>query len=300
MELRQLKYFAKVAELNNFSGAARALNITQSTLSQQIKQLESELGVELLARDSHHVMLTDVGEAFLPSAQRTISEANSCLDRIRDVQGLVSGLMRIGCTYTFAPLLTEMVLLFMKQYPGVKLSIVCQSMEELMRMLESQQIDLALSYKPAWTSMNLESHILFDNRLAVVVSDTHPLAEFKSIRLSELEKYPMALPATGLQARSTFDRICEGLDYRFQVQIELNDVNVLLSLVRGSKLVSVLSQATVARKKGLVAIPLDHPGCQMEGAFTVCRDAYMKRCTREFLRILSENRTLGMAVMEIY
>lgn len=300
MELRQLKYFAKVAELNNFSGAARALNITQSTLSQQIKQLEGELGVELFLRDSHHVNLTDVGEAFLPSALRTISEANSCIDRIRDVQSLGTGEVKIGCTYTFAPLLTEVVLLFMKQYPGVKLDIVCQPMEELMQMLERQQIDVALSYKPAWGSMNIESHILFDNRLAVVVSKTHPLAECKYIRLSELEKHPMALPATGLQARNTFDRLCEGTDYRFQVQLEINDVNVLLSLVKGSKLVTVLSQATVARQQGLIAIPLDHKDCQMEGAFSVCRDAYMKRSTKEFLRILSENRSLGMAMMEIY
>lgn len=79
MELRQLKYFIKVAELKNFSEASRALNITQSTLSQQIRQLEGELGVELLIRDTHHVHLTDVGEAFLPYAQKTINDAQTCI-----------------------------------------------------------------------------------------------------------------------------------------------------------------------------------------------------------------------------
>ena len=67
MELRQLKYFVKVAEMKNFSEAARLLNVTQSTLSQQIKQLEGELGVELFTRNSHHVDLTDIGKEFFPS-----------------------------------------------------------------------------------------------------------------------------------------------------------------------------------------------------------------------------------------
>ena len=66
MELRQLKYFASVAETKSFSEASRVLNVTQSTLSQQIKQLEDELGVTLFERSSHHVGLTDVGEVFLP------------------------------------------------------------------------------------------------------------------------------------------------------------------------------------------------------------------------------------------
>lgn len=62
MEFRQLRYFVKVAELRSFSEASKALFISQSTLSQQIKQLEEELGVELLVRDSRHVSMSDYGE----------------------------------------------------------------------------------------------------------------------------------------------------------------------------------------------------------------------------------------------
>ena len=76
MELRQLRYFVSVAETNSFSEASRLLNITQSTLSQQVKQLENELGVMLFERSSHRVCLTDVGEAFLPEARRTLHAAD--------------------------------------------------------------------------------------------------------------------------------------------------------------------------------------------------------------------------------
>lgn len=299
MELRQLKYFIKVAELKNFSEASRALNITQSTLSQQIRQLEGELGVELLIRDTHHVHLTDVGEAFLPYAQKTINDAQTCITRIKDVQELNIGELNIGSTYTFSPLLNEAILTFMKQYPGVKINVICKSMEELMSLLEKQQIDIALSYKPTKIYPNIESYNLFENRLAVVVSDTHPFATYKSIRWADIEKSPLALPSKGLQARNAFDRVMEGLDYHFDVRIEVDDISVLLNLVRCSRLVTLLSQATVHRHQGLVAIPLNQKGCDMEGSFHIYRDAYIKRTTKEFMRILCENKTFSMAMMDI-
>ena len=301
MELRQLRYFVKVAELNSFSEASRQLNITQSTLSQQVRQLENELGVDLLMRDSHHVHLTDVGEAFLPQARKTLFDATTCIDRIRDIQQLGSGELNIGSTYSFLPLLKETVLQFIKQYPGVKLNICCHSMETLMSMLTERKIDLALSYKSSIVHPEISSHIMFDNRLAVVVSDTHPLANQETVRLADLERFPFAMPAKGLQARNTFDHIVEGLDYRFNIRLEINEVNVLLDLVRTSDhLFTVVSQAAVTRTPGLKALRLDQAGTQMEGSFHILQDAYMKRSTKEFLRMLCENRSYGMALMEIF
>lgn len=300
MELRQLKYFVRIAELQSFSEASRQLNITQSTLSQQIRQLEGELGVELLVRDSHHVRLSDVGEAFFPQAQKTLSAANTCMDRIRDVQQLGSGELNLGSTYSFLPLLKETVLIFMKQYPGIKMNICCHSMETLLKMLQEERIDMALSYKPSSVVPDIDSHILFDNRLAVIVSDTHPLANQQSVRLSELERFPFALPAKGLQARNTFDRIIEGCDYRFDVRLEINEVNLLVDIVRDSgKMVTVLSEAAIVRTSGIKALPLDQVGTQMEGSFHVLKNAYMKRATKEFLRILCENRSYGLALMHL-
>lgn len=300
MELRQLKYFAKVAELKSFSEASRQLNVTQSTISQQIRQLEDELGIELLVRDRHHVRLSDMGQAFLPQAVHTLAAAKTCLDRIQDVQQLGSGELYLGCTYTFMPLLKETVITFMKLYPGVKLNICCHSMETLLRMLREERIDMALSYKPSIVVPEIESHILFDNQLVAVVSDTHPLADRGHVRLSELEKFPIALPARGLQARNAFDRIMEGCDCRLDVRIEINEINVLIDLVRASSmLVSVLSEATLVRTPGLKALILDQNGTQMEGSFHVLKNAYMKRATKEFLRLLCENRSYGLAMMHL-
>ena len=88
MELRQLKYFVKSAEYLNFSEAAKHLYITQSTLSQQIKQLEFELGFSLFYRNSRCIELTEAGEEFLPFAKRTIQDAEDGVQRLFDLQNV--------------------------------------------------------------------------------------------------------------------------------------------------------------------------------------------------------------------
>ena len=210
MELRQLKYFVNVAETNSFSEASRLLNITQSTLSQQIKQLENELGVMLFERSSHRVRLTDVGEAFLPEARHTLHAADMCIDRMNDIRGLKAGCLNIGSTFSFIPLLKDTVLLFMKEYPDIKLNIHCHDMETLMRMVKDRALDVALSYTPTSMSPEIESHILFDNQLAVVVSEHHPLAGAERVKCADLKRFPFVMPAKGLQARNAFDLLTRG------------------------------------------------------------------------------------------
>lgn len=301
MELRQLRYFSKVAELHSFSEASRQLNITQGTLSQQIKQLEGELGVELLVRDTHNVRLTDVGEAILPQVLHTLADAEDCVNRIRDVKHLTQGVLNIGSTHSFMPLMKETVLQFMRNYPGVKLHIHCGSMDQLLTMLQDQSIDVALSYKPSTHHGDIDSHILFDNRLAVVVADTHPLASRQSVKVSDIENYPLALLSSRSQARNLFEHIIDGKDYKLNVRIEINDVSVLIDLVRASrKMVTVVSQAAVMRLPGIKVLKLDEAGTEMEGSYHTKSGGYMKHVSKEFLRMLRENRSFNLTMMEMY
>ena len=116
MELRQLKYFVSAADALNFSSAAKSMNITQSTLSQQIKQLENELGDELFYRNSHEVMLTEAGRELLPFAIKTVSDAENCRQRITDLKQITTGRLNIGVTYSFGQILIETLFNFTKLY----------------------------------------------------------------------------------------------------------------------------------------------------------------------------------------
>ena len=288
MELRQLKSFIKAAEMLSFSDAAKALNIAQSSLSQQIKQLEDELDVKLFLRNSHSIALTEAGKVMLPFALRTIHDAQTCTDRIRDLQKLLTGSLCIGVTYSFSPILTETVISFMKLYPHIKLNIIYEPMNKLMELLAKRQLDFVLAIKPTQPIADVESHTLFQNRLSAVVSATHPLASKEKVTLSELEKYDLALPSKGLQARNAFDSIVNGSD-NFNIRIELNEVNILLKLIRQTRLVTVLAEDSIYNERDVKAIPIDIPENEMMGCVHILKDSYHKHSMKEFVRLLSES-----------
>lgn len=294
MELRQLKYFVKVAEILNFSVAAKELYITQSTLSQQIKQLEQEVDTPLLVRDSHSVALTEAGSEMLKYARVALRDAEACLDRMRDIKAVLTGELNIGVTYSFSPILTETIFTFMKQYPGVKLNVYYKPMAELMDMLRSRSVDFVLAFKPSQPLAGVESHILFQNCLSAIVNSNHPLAGETAVSLEQLSKFRLALPSKGLQARNAFDMMLDRFQANLKVHIELNDPNILLKLVRQSNMVTVLAEASIHNETGVKAIPLDFPGNEMVGCVHALKDTYRKRSMLEFVRMLSES----MAVRE--
>lgn len=293
MELRQLKYFVKVAELLSFSKAAKALYITQSTLSQQIKQLEDELDMALFFRNNHKVSLTEAGETFLEGAKKTLADADDNKAKIMDLAMGYRGVLNIGVTYSFGSILTETVLAFKKKFPDVQLNICYKNVMELMELVSDGELDFALSFRASEKYESVESHILFDNRLCIVVRDEHPLTRKKFVRLADLEDYELVLPSIGLQARSAFDTIIAERNLNLKVAIEANEVNTVLNLLKKSNYVTVLSETVVLEHAGFTTIEIIDAECSMEGCLHFCTNRYRKRSTEEFIRLLSETKALS-------
>ena len=292
MELRQIRYFLKVAELLNFSEASKELFITQSTLSQQIRQLENEFDTILFERNSHEVSLTEAGQQFMRYARKVMIDVDDCTQKMDDLKNMLTGELNIGVTFTFSPLLTETVLEFMKLYPHVRLNVFYKTMSELMDMLQRREVDFVLAFKPTDRNDKIESHVLFNNHLSVVVSEHHSLAKRKSLTLDDLAPYDAAMPARGLQARNSFDDMIHSENSKLKIRVELNDVSILLKLIKQSKLVTILAEATIHDEDGLVAIPLEMAGNDMEGCIHLLKQAYVKNSAREFYRLLSQSRAI--------
>lgn len=132
-----------------------------------------------------------------------------------------------------------------------------------------------------------------------MVSQTHPLAESPSLSLDDLQHQRLALPAQGLQARNKFDTLLQNRNLDLNICLEINDVNELVHLVRDSRLVTILSTATISQADGVVAIPLKGVDSSMEGSYHFLKGAYKKVAVKEFLRILCESKNYGMAQMEV-
>lgn len=291
MELRQLKYFIKTAQTLNFSEAARSLYITQSTLSQQIKALEDELGCPLFERNSHNVSLTESGEIMVPLVKQILHDAEVCKSQIMDLQELITGSLNIGATFSFSPLVKETIKDFISRYPGVRLNVINRSMEELMEMLRRREVDFVLAFKPDTLFDEIESQVLFEDRLSVIMSKNHPLAACESISPDEIKKHPLAIPAKGLQARNMIDKYFNFSSGDFSVSLEVNSVYNLLEVVESSKLITILSEATIRDRSTLKAIPLELPD-KMQGCVHTLKKTYHKRSAEEFIKMLSESLTL--------
>ena len=292
MELRQLKYFVKTAQTLNFSEAARSLYVSQSTLSQQIKSLEDELGTVLFQRDSHSVSLTQSGSMLLPLAIQTIQDSEACKAQVSDLKEMLTGELNIGVTYSFSHILTETVKNFVKEYPGVKLNIFYRNMAELMEALRHREVDLVLAFKPGQPYDEIESSDIFDDKLSVIMRKDHALADRKSISLEELNRHRLAIPAKGLQARNALEKyICiEHSD--LNVCLEINEANILLDIVQDNNFLTMLSEATVRGRDLLKAVPLDLPDNQMQGCVHTLKRVYKKRSAEAFVKILRDTNII--------
>ena len=288
MELRQLKYFVRTAQTLNFSEAARSLYVSQSTLSQQIKALEDELGTVLFQRDSHSASLTQSGSLLLPLAIQTIQDSEACKAQVNDLKEMLTGELNIGVTYSFSHILTETVKNFVKEYPGVKLNIFYRNMAELMEALRHREVDLVLAFKPGQPYNEIESSNLFCDRLSVIMRKDHALARRKSISLEELKLHRLAIPAKGLQARNALEEyICiERSD--LNVCLEINEANILLDIVEDNNLLTMLSEASIRGRDLLKAVPLDLPDNQMQGCVHTLKRVYHKRSAEVFVKMLRD------------
>lgn len=282
----------KVAETLNFSEASRRLYITQSTLSQQISHLEQEIGLPLFERNSHGVFLTEAGRELAPYAQRAVSATDACAEHIEDLKQMLTGALNIGVTYSFSSVVNDTVIDFLKAYPGVKLNIFYETMEGLMERLKRRELDFVLAFKPLQQDKDIDSRVIFSNRVAAIVNECHPLARKREVTLSELSRYDLLLPMRGLQARNAFDMIVEGKEVDFSIKMEVNNVHIILDLLHRANYVTVLAESTVIREQGIVAVPIESADNEMQGCIHMLRDSYVKHAAQEFIRMLCQSTSI--------
>ncbi len=256
MELRQLKYFEKACELKNFSEASRMLHISQSTLSQQIKQLEDELNVLLFDRIGKRIIPTEAGLAFLPFARNSILEAENGKQIIKDLKGIMTGTLNIGVTYSLSHLLTCSITEFKKTYPGIKVIINFGTSKEQIKLLEEKLVDCVLSFEPEEIDEEYDKIKLFSSRLYFIVHESSPLAHLSSISLKRLQNIELILPAVGFATRMKTDEICCNNNITLNTVMEINDVQTIINLIRKGNWGTILTKAAIKDEPDLKAIPI--------------------------------------------
>ncbi|MCB8883299.1 LysR family transcriptional regulator [Acidisoma cellulosilytica] len=202
MELRHIRYFLAVAEERNFTRAAARLGIGQPPLSQQIRDLERELGAPLFHRLPHGAALTESGRAFLVEAESVVAAAERAkLAAQRAARG-EAGLLAIGLTGSaaFHPIVTRTIRNFRRRYPTVQIKLEELNTMGLLDQLRREELD-AIFLRPGLQELDgLHLHRLPDESMVAAIPKAHPLATSRSIALAALAQEPLILfpPAIGL------------------------------------------------------------------------------------------------------
>ncbi len=190
MELRHLRYFVAVAGEENVSRAALKLHVSQPGLSRQIRDLEAEIGFQLLERSAKSVRLTAAGKVFLAEAREVLLHAEAAVKKARAVAGGITGEINVG----YAPSLTVQILppllrAFQEKFPQVRVALHDLSSEEMLAQLGEKKLQIALTVPPPKKMRRRLAFIeLARYAMCVAVAPAHPLAKLKAITLPQVAR----------------------------------------------------------------------------------------------------------------
>jgi DNA-binding transcriptional LysR family regulator len=197
MELRRLRYFVAVAEELNFRRAAEQLHVAQPAVSQQVRKLEVELGVELFRRSKRAVALTAAGATFLDEARRTLRQAETAAQAARQASDGSLGRLRIG--YPAGPLptrLSETITRFAVRFPGIGVVPETVSARQAVTDVTSGRIDVAVVGLPI-LAPGLRVTPLSEEQTVAAVPDRHRLSGRPELQLDRLGETPLILLPRG-------------------------------------------------------------------------------------------------------
>ena len=208
MTIIQLEYLLAVANCGSFSKASEICFVTQPSLSMQIKNLEEELGEVLLDRSKKPVVPTQVGALVIEKAREALLAYNNVKECVAELKGSVSGKLRLGVIPTIAPyLLPRFVHTFGERYPNVELEIREMITPDIIRAMDSDELDAALLAGGTCPDRITEQE-LFDDRFYAYVSPENPLSARTNLRIEDIYGKDLILLAEGHCLRDQIIEIC--------------------------------------------------------------------------------------------
>ena len=197
MNIRDLKYFVAVAELQHFGKAAARCCVSQPTLSMQLKKLEEELGAQLFERNNKQVMITPVGRAILLQARKILHEIELIKQVAQNAQDPMSGTFRLGIIPTLGPYLLPQVLKdLQRRFPKLDLVIYENKTENILRECREGVLDAIVLALPIPVQGFVVEN-LFAEKFLVALPARHPLSGKKQISMDELKNEQLLLLEEG-------------------------------------------------------------------------------------------------------
>jgi DNA-binding transcriptional LysR family regulator len=258
VDLQQLRSFAAVARHRHFTRAATELHIGQPAVSQHVRRLETELGVRLLRRTTRSVEPTEAGEMMLARAERALAELDAGLAEIAELRGLVRGRLTIGAMQWLEPYdLAAALATFHERHPAIDIRVVEEVAQEMLGAVLADRLDVAFVPIDEGLPPGLDSHLLFEDELVLVVAESHALAGRTHVSFAALREEPFVFLREGTGLRRVVEVSAAAAGFEPHARFETNELARVLALVAAGLGVSAVSRAVAeAASEQVVAVRL--------------------------------------------
>jgi DNA-binding transcriptional LysR family regulator len=291
VDLGQLAAFVQVAQHQSFSRAAKALFLTQPSVTARIQSLERELGEVLFERNGRGVRLTDAGSCFLTYAQRVLKALEEGHDALEELRGLQSGSLRLGSAFTISTYVLPGILkTFHQRFPGVDISVKTGRSDQVLRMVLSEDVQAGLVR--VVTRPDIETVLLYEDEIVLVTDPEHAFAAAGEARLEDVGRQPLIL----LDKTSSYHSLVQGLFRQAGIVpwavMELDSLESAKKMVEEGLGIAMLPRVTVERETKLgvlVEIKLcDAESPRRRVALIYRRNRRLARSMVAFLNLLHE------------
>ena len=293
MELRHLTYFVAVAERLNFSKAAEDLHVAQPAISQQIRSLERELGAPLFDRVGKRVTLTEAGRALLPHARHILSAVESARHEVLERGSLNRGKASLGAPSTISThLLPGLLVRFKQKYPGLEVTLREAGTETLLRLIEDNQLDLAIASTDPATPVPLfvESAPFREEDYVLAVGRQHSLYKRESVRLADLAAESFILFPEGYRLREVTLAACRAAGFEPKVALDGGAMQSALEFVAAGLGVALVPELALEGRSDIHALRIADQPLHRSLGLVWRKGHYLSPAARALRDFLIENR----------
>ncbi len=290
----KLETLLHVAEVGSFTQAAKILSLTQPAVSQHIKQLEKELGIRIFNRSEGQLHLTTEGELVLGYAKRVRMLYQNLQQSLSDYKSQAKRLS-VGITHTAeSNLIAEVLAQYCSEHPGVRLTILTDTISNLYNKLKTYEIDIAVVEGKVYDA-SLNSILIDTDCLVLAVANESPLARKSSVTLDELKKENLILRLPSSGTRNLFVSHLEsnGMSIdEFNIILEVDNIATIKDLIRRGFGVSILAKSACydeASKGKMRLLPVENLGMIREINLVYTPDFEHVSMLRDIARIYEES-----------
>jgi LysR family cys regulon transcriptional activator len=296
MKLQQLRYLREVAKCGlNLSEAAESLHTSQPGISKQIRQLEDELGVDILVRNGKRVVdVTEPGRVILGIAERILQDTENLTQVAGEFRDQAAGTLTIATTHTQARYsLPKVVSAFKRRYPKVRLTLKQGNPPQIAEMVLAGEADIAIATEALDNYPKLLALAGYQWRHCVVMPDPHPLLKEKRITLEALARYPIVTYDPAFAGRSHIDDAFKAQGLTPDIVLSAVDSDVIKTYVELGLGIGIISARAYDEKRDrpLRAVEVGHLFGTMTTRIAVRRGAALRGFAYDFIELFTPHLT---------